>query len=339
MNVKNDICRKFLLNPTVNPISNKEIDVQTFKKLVKLCDELNYDIEVNELLDSLIMDQKIGLTGHKDIEQMILLSYDLDTVIKLLRSDPRLRKLVYDLMPIIIQNYKYNQDHHNIIGFIDNLIEMKEFTLIKRLIIELEKNTDLILNYDLDDIIELVKLSKISNELHNLLLTLIPDIVIKYIESFELTDEIQYIEWGINDFIKKLLYLYEEKFAKIAMEKFINILDDDETYYLISQDIFTYDENFGTHVIEEYIKMLPDNFDTQRVYRGVGQTIYSDSSNLKDDQDELIKYIKSILTAAVNLKNRDLLDVMDDILHYELDIESYDILNELIKKAEIEINL
>ena len=356
MNVKHEICQKFLLNPTINPISNKNIEIggPTFKKLVKLCTELEYDDEVDDLLNSLVLNEKIGLTGFEDIEQMIILSDDLEIVVKLLRTDPRLRTLVYKLMPVIIKNYIKNHDHHDIISFIgnqdkddiiwfiDNLIEMKEFTLIKRLVIELNKNSYLILNYDLDDIIELVKLSKFSNELNDLLLNLIPDIVVKYINSFETTEDIKYVEFGINDFIKKLLYLHEYDLTRIAMEKFVSVLDDKDDYHLIIQDIFTYDDYFSSQVIEGYMKMIPIDFDVERIYRGIEQTIINELIEFSNDEEEdkIISYVRSILTASTNLKDIRLMNIIREIIGNDLNIsyETYEILNELIKQAQIKMN-
>ena len=167
---KHDICKKFLLDPTVNPVSNRKIEINgsTFKKLTELCYELKYDDEIEDLLNSLILEEKVGLTGLKDVEQMIILSYDLDTIIKLLKTDSRLRSLIYDLIPNIIKNYRTNQHFDDIIEFLTSLVEMKEYTLLDRVVVELEKNADLISSYNLNGILEFMMISDWNKRLYKL---------------------------------------------------------------------------------------------------------------------------------------------------------------------------
>lgn len=297
--------------------------------------------DANDLDQKLIMDEKIGLSALEDINQIILLSYDLETIIKLLRADPRLRKLIYNLMHDIVKNYKDNlsQNGDDIILFISDLIDLKEFTLVNRLISELENNKDLILNYDLSGILLLIKLSNVSDKLTKLLINLIPDIVIDCIESFEPADFHQCVEPGMNNFIKQLLFLREYEFAKNTMKNFTSILKSNDNYHIIIQDIFENDDYFASHVIEEYIKMIPSDFDMQRIHSGIKQTIFSESWSLKDD--ELIKYVNPILIAAVNLKRSNLIDIIANIFleNSELDIsnETYEILKKLVYEARTKL--
>jgi len=360
MNVKDDICLKFLSDPSINPISNRKIKINdpTFNKLVKLCKELKYDDEIDELLNSLLMDEKIGLTGLVDIERIIISSYDLEVVINLLRADSRLRKLIYELIPIIIENYKNSEDQsqYDIISFINDLIEMKEFTLLNRFISELEMNNEIILNYNLDGIIEFIRLSKFNDKLYQLLIKLIPDILISYIESFEIYepyDPYDYeqhksfkpIIWNIETFIKKLLYFKETNFSKITIESFRTIIGDDMDYYLtyydLSQEIFSYDKYLVSHVIVEYIKMLPEYINISSVYAYVEQTIEDNFKTLINNN--LFQYIKVILNASITLKDNNLFNIINTLFNsnsnLNINSKQYEILKRNFREAVNKINM
>jgi len=343
---KHDICKQFLLDPTVNPISSRKIEINgpTFKKLTKLCYELKYDNEIEELLNSLTSDEKVGLTGLRDIEQMIILSYDLETIIKLLKTDHRLRLLIYELIPNIIENYRNNRHFDDIIEFLTNLVEMKEFSLLDRTVIELKENTDLITNYNLAGILEFMEIANFNKKLDNLLFDLISDIVEFYINTFVSTENDRFVEFKFNEFIKKLLIMGRVKFAKKAMEEFVNILGNDNDYHLIIQDIFYYDDSFSNELIEGYFKILPIDYNVD--YLSIEQTIEGQFYSLNDDEIEL--YMVNLIRAIINLDNYDLLNSLenvlievknDDYLSNKFSMKTYHIINDLIDEAKRRLNL
>jgi len=220
----------------------------------------------------------------------------------------------------------------------DKLEELKVSLLTNNIIEVLRHNPSIISNCNFDEIIELLKLSNFNSMLkcilNSLLIKLIPNIVNNYIKHFKATKKNEHIEFGINEFVKKLLYLDNTILAQIVMKEFAIILNNNNDYYLISQDIFTYDEYFGSHVIEEYIKILPNDFDMVETYSGIRQTIVNEFYQLKEN--ELVNYVNEILTAGIILENNKFLNIIENILkqksHYCLKDETYKILNELIKQ-------
>lgn len=312
---KHDICKEFLLNPNINPISNRSIGINgpTFNKLTKLCYELKYDEEIDELLNSLILDEKVGLSGYKDIEQTIILNSDLDTIIKLLYADSRLRDLIYELIPIIIKD----NDKDELITFINDLIDIKEFILMDRIIDELINKPDIISSSDFDDIVNWVLISEFSPKLENFLFELIPVIISDYIENFESIhkDEINpFVEFELIKLIKKLLYFGKVTLTKLIIENIVDDLNKDNIYFIATQDIFTYDEYFDSNMVKEYMNLIPEDVNLQNFYPGIKQTIGYNINVLKNDIDKLDDYAQALYNAAINLKNNDLLKIIIDVL-------------------------
>jgi len=79
---------------------------------------------------------KIGLFGHTDIDQKIILSSDYDGIIKLLTADPSSRNLIYRLLPQIIKNNNIGLNKDSWIinsDFLYDLLKLGEVEIIKRI--------------------------------------------------------------------------------------------------------------------------------------------------------------------------------------------------------------
>jgi len=211
MEDRDKICKQFLIEPSINPISNRKIEINgpTFNKLVKLCKELDYEEEVNELLNMLILEERVGLTKVKDIDKSIISFMDLPEIIKLLQSDSRFRMHIYELIPFIIHKKELPD-------FLEQLFILNEHTLFDKILRELIKGDKKLL---IDIMNALLDNKDILDKLIYILIE-DPDNIKKF-KGDDLTD---LIEFSVAD---SRLYIYVQTIPLTYKQKLIikNIFD------------------------------------------------------------------------------------------------------------------
>ena len=239
----------------------------------------------------------------EEVSEYIILHSDVETIIKLLKSNLVSRKSIYDLINFIIEN---NKD--DIVLFLYELLEMEENTLIDRIIKYLIYNPQLIIESELIYFADYVKIANIIKDerFKEFLISIIPNII-----KYHLPSSVELISKKFYPLIFALSCNGEIDIAVLIMYE---IESPEGLSLLFLQRIFFF-ENFNPKLSVEYMKIIP------KYLKDGGDDIYGNSlddylyqsinNGLSIDHDS---YLFKLRQAAREIKDYDLLSIIEDAL-------------------------
>ena len=235
MENEEEICRKFLQNPGINPRTGGRLNYKMgpYNEYVELCKKYGLptprisstrSVTLPQISKSVLPSKtiqssnKIGLSGLHELDQEIILNSDLESIINLYSTNKLFRKLIEQLLPQIIQ-----------------------------------KHQETIVNLDLNSILNLYPTNELSKQIIEQLL---PQIAQKYkkfdkdYQGYKLDDE-------VANFALQLLKYNHLKLLKQLLEIFV-----------VTNIYFKYNYEYSL-----YIRLGYDLFERERESNFVNQTM------------------------------------------------------------------